>query len=139
MNIFKDFIIIDDDDTNNRLCRKIIEKTFSDVNISTFTDPRQGLEHIVGIYSQKDNDSKAILLLDISMPVIDGWNFLDQFDILDGRIKDRVKIQLLSSSLNVKDMERAKTNKNVEYYLVKPLNIESVRQVVQMMNEKESK
>ena len=136
MSHFKDFIIIDDDSINNKLCRKIIEKTYTDANIVDFTDPIEGFEHIVKQYSKNDSDSKGILLLDISMPVMDAWEFLEQFEKLDPHIKNRVKIHILSSSVNKQDMARAQSNKNVEYYLIKPLTKESIRLIVHVLNKR---
>jgi len=136
MSHFKDFIIIDDDSINNKLCRKIIEKTYTDANIVDFTDPQEGFDHIVKEYSKKDSDSKGILLLDISMPVMDAWEFLEQFEKLDAHIKNRVKIHILSSSVNKQDMARAQSNKNVEYYLIKPLTKESIRLIVHVLNKR---
>ena len=135
MNAFKDFIIIDDDIINNKLCRKIIEKTFPDAETVDFTDAKEGLDYIIKKYSP-ESDKKVIVLLDISMPVMDAWEFLEVFDALDTGIKNRVKIHILSSSINKDDMMKAQTNSNVEYYLIKPLTIESIRLIVNVLNKK---
>ncbi len=139
MSDFKDFIIIDDDKLNNKVCRNIIERTYADAHITDFVDPQEGFDHIVHKYSKKDSDSKAILLLDISMPVMDAWEFLDRFENLDATIKKRVKVHILSSSVNKQDMVRAEANENVEYYLIKPLTRESIKLIVHVLNKKLSK
>jgi two-component SAPR family response regulator len=135
MSDFKDFIIIDDDIINNKLCRKIIEKTFPDAKITDFINAREGLDFIIEKYSKRGNE-KVIVLLDISMPIMNAWEFLDVFDNLDRELKDRVKIHILSSSINKNDMMRAQTNINVEYYLIKPLTRESIRLIVNVLNKK---
>jgi CheY-like chemotaxis protein len=136
MSYFKDFIIIDDDSINNKLCRKIIEKTYPESTIMDFTDPQEGFDHIVSKYSKKGTELKAILLLDISMPVMNAWEFLELFEKLDEDIKTRIKIHILSSSVNKEDMARAQSNKNVEYYLIKPLTKESIRLIVHVLNKR---
>ena len=136
MSHFRDFIIIDDDEINNTLCRKIIEKTYPDAVITDFTDPKKGFDYIAGKYSIPGSEEKAILLLDISMPVLTAWDFLDLFENLDAGIKNRVKIHILSSSVNKADMSRAQSNKNVEYYLIKPLTKESIRLIVHVLNKR---
>lgn len=118
------------------MCCGVIEETYSDAAVVEFTDPYSGLEYIVNHFSKKDSVSKVIVLLDISMPVMDGWEFLEQFGKLDQHIKDRVKINILSSSLNSEDMARAQSNKNVEYYLTKPLNRESLKLIVNVLNKR---
>jgi CheY-like chemotaxis protein len=136
MGHFNDFIIIDDDEINNKLCRKIIEKTYPDAFIADFTDPQEGFNYIVREYSGSRSDTKAILLLDINMPVLDAWDFLELFDKVDERVKSRVKVHILSSSVNKADMSRAQSNKNVEYYLIKPLTKESIRLIVHVLNKR---
>jgi CheY-like chemotaxis protein len=70
------------------------------------------------------------------MPVMDAWDFLDKFDKLDELTKSRIKIYILSSSINKNDMARAQSNKYVEYYLIKPLNKESIRLIVHVLHKR---
>ena len=135
MSHFKDFVIIDDDIINNKLCRKIIEKTYPDAIITDFTNAREGLDFIIEKYTENP-DEKVIVLLDISMPIMNAWEFLDVFDKLDPSIKGRVKVHILSSSINKNDMIKAQTNPNVEYYLVKPLTKEAIMLIVNVLNKK---
>ncbi len=136
MSYIKNFIIIDDDVINNTLCRKIIEKTYEGATITDFTDPQEGFDYIVKKYSNSNSDERSILLLDISMPVLNAWDFLDLFDKLDAHVKNKVKIHILSSSVNKQDMMRAQSNRNVEYYLIKPLTKESIRLIVHVLNKR---
>src|SRR5580692_4416927 len=117
MTISTRFIIIDDDEFNNKICTVTLEKMSKDADIITFLDPMAGFNYIVSEYA-KPTDTTAILFLDINMPVMNGWEFLDRFDTLDTKIKNRIKIYILSSSVDKRDMERAKVNKNVIHYLV---------------------
>ena len=135
MSHFKDFVIIDDDIINNKLCRKIIEKTYPDASITDFTNAREGLDFIIEKYTANQDD-KVIVLLDISMPIMNAWEFLDVFDKMEPTIKSRVKVHILSSSINKNDMMRAQTNPNVEYYLVKPLTKEAIMLIVNVLNKK---
>lgn len=135
MSHFKDFVIIDDDIINNKLCRKIIEKTYPDAEITDFTNAREGLDFIIEKYTRNANE-KVIVLLDISMPIMNAWEFLDVFSTLDASLKGRVKVHILSSSINKNDMMRAQTNPDVEYYLIKPLTKESIMLIVNVLNKK---
>lgn len=123
----KYFIVIDDDAINNKICKTVIEKIYQDTDVNTFTDPIQGFEFIVSEYSNPKNDNSAILFLDINMPVMDAWDFLNLFDKLDTALRNRITIFILSSSVNKADMERAMSNRNVSYYLIKPLTKESIK------------
>ena len=131
------FIVIDDDALNNKICRVCIEKIYIGANVTTFTDPKEGFNHMVSEYSSTGHTDNAILFLDINMPTMTGWEFLDLFDGLDDSIKRRVKIYILSSSVDKRDMEKAKTNKNVVYYLIKPLTKETIALITYAQKKKD--
>ncbi len=136
MNFLDHFIIIDDDKVNNKLCRKVLEKTYPGVGITDFSDPVQGFNYIAGTYNTPPFPGKAILLLDINMPVLNAWDFLDQFETIEPEVKNRIRIYVLSSSIDKDDMHRAQSNKNVEYYLIKPLTRESIKLIVHVLNKR---
>ncbi len=136
MNVSTRFIIIDDDEFNNKICTVTIEKISADADIKTFMDPLEGFVHIVSHYAKPGNMDTAILFLDLNMPVMNGWEFLDRFEELEESVKKRIKIYILSSSVDKRDMERAKANKNVQHYLVKPLTRETIRLVTHSQNRK---
>ena len=69
------------------------------------------------------------------MPVMNGWDFLQRFNQFDTAIKDRVKIYILSSSDDRRDLDKAKSDPNVIDYLVKPLTRETIRQVTESQNK----
>jgi response regulator RpfG family c-di-GMP phosphodiesterase len=136
MNYFNNFIIIDDDRVNNALCTKIIEDIYPKATIRDFIDAQKGLDHISEKYASPDGNKKAILLLDIMMPEMDAWDFLAAFDKMEQAVKDSVKIYILSSSVDKADMSRAQSNQYVEYYLIKPLNKESIRLMVHVLHKR---
>jgi CheY-like chemotaxis protein len=123
------YIIIDDDEFNNKICTVTLEKMFKDAEVVTFLDPVKGFDHLVSEYSKPGNEHNAILFLDINMPVMNGWEFLDRFETLDPAIKEHIKIYILSSSVDKRDIERARLNKNVAQYIVKPLTKDVITQV----------
>ena len=130
------FIVIDDDALNNKICRACIEKLFKDAHATTFTDPLIGFDHVAAEYALPDVEHEAILFLDINMPVMNGWEFLEKFESLDESIKKKVKIYILSSSVDKRDMERAQANKNVVYYLIKPLTKETIALITYAQKKK---
>jgi CheY-like chemotaxis protein len=134
MNVFTRFIVIDDDEFNNKICTVTIEKISKEADIKTFLNPFEGFDHIVSEYSKTTHDATAIVFLDINMPVMNGWEFLERFAALDDAIKGRIKIYILSSSVDKRDIQKAKENKHVVHYLVKPLTKETIRLVTYSQN-----
>ena len=136
MNVSTRFIVIDDDEFNNKICSVTLEKIDKSSNIKTFLSPVEGFAHIVTEYSRTDNNESAVLFLDINMPVMNGWEFLDRFEELAPTIKNRIKIYILSSSVDKADMMRAQNDPNVEYYLIKPLTKESIRLIIHVLGRR---
>jgi len=116
-----DFMIIDDDPVNNKICSKIIELNIAGAYIETFTDPESGLKYIHSKYSD-NNARNAVLFLDINMPSLTGWQVLDAFKNFPGQVKERVKIFMLSSSISFSDKERAIDCSDVWGYVEKSLS-----------------
>ncbi len=99
------FIVVDNDPVNNLLCDLAIRDEVSDANFLAFTDPLKAFDHISA--TDEGNNSMNILLLDINMPIWSGWDFVEHFDKLDEKIKNRFKIYMLSSSIDNNDKQRA--------------------------------
>ncbi len=130
MNISTRFIIIDDDEFNNKICTVTIEKISKEVDIKTFLDPLEGFIHIVTEYGKSGNSDTAILFLDINMPVMNGWEFLEKYELLNPSVKNSIKLFILSSSVDDRDIERARNNSNIVSYLAKPITKEVIVNLV---------
>ena len=125
------FILIDDDPMNNLICKLTIEMTMGECEIKAFVNPELGFEYVQSDFS-KLKDTSALLLLDINMPIMSGWEFLELFDNLNYPVKDRVRICILSSSIDDRDKERSYANKNVADFLVKPLTDKDIIRITTM-------
>ncbi|WP_300565445.1 response regulator [Flavobacterium sp.] len=117
---YKRFIVIDDDPINNFLCTRNIKKSVQDADIITFTEGETGLDYIKSYFSEP-NIGKAILFLDINMPTMSGWEFMEQFQNINSVIKDQILIYILSSSVNQSDKQKAKIHPDIIDYIEKPL------------------
>lgn len=121
-----DFIIIDDDPINNKLCQLNIKKTVPEAYIRTFTNPEEGLKYLQELISV-DEKNNTILYLDINMPEMNGWEFMEKFEKLTPELREIVKVYILSSSVNPRDREKAINNENITDYIVKPLTSETIK------------
>ena len=125
------FILIDDDPMNNLICKLTIEMTFGQTDVKAFVNPENGLEYFQNEFAAL-KDTSALLLLDIHMPSMSGWEFLEMFDNLSFEIKDRVRVCILSSSIDDRDKQRSYANKNVLDFLVKPLTDKDILRITAM-------
>jgi CheY-like chemotaxis protein len=121
-------LLIDDDHMTNYLHKRVISKASLTSSIIVSTNGKEGIEELLKI---EDGDldnikSKVIVFLDINMPVMDGWTFLEVFKEIKNKLNFEINIFVLSSSINPDDKARAEKNSFVTKYINKPLNKESI-------------
>ena len=124
-----DFIVIDDDRTNNTICRKIILNVAPEAKVETFFDPNAGLVHIQSNYGHHKANN-VILLLDINMPTLFGWEVLEEFRKFPELTRSHFKIFMLSSSFDYHDKEKANQNPLVSGYIEKPLTVLKIQAIL---------
>jgi CheY-like chemotaxis protein len=130
MNKIDRFMIIDDDPMNNMFCKHIIRDVMPAVETIDFLQPDKGLEYITSGYAAPDISCNTLLLLDINMPVMSGWEFLGLYDQLTDHIKKQFTVYILSSSVDPRDRSTALENKNIRGYLTKPLHASMLRNII---------
>ena len=114
-------LLIDDDAGNNTVSRIFLKKVVIETEIVAFTDPELGLEYIATEYAKKP--VTTILLLDINMPILSGWDVLERFMRMPEAIKKYFTIYILTSSINRDDKQRAAAHPLVSAYIEKPMTI----------------
>lgn len=113
-------VMIDDDKVQLLIASKVIKSLGVPVSVVDFAEPDKALEYLI---TAAGNDTLPdILFLDINMPVIDGWDLLDQFAAMKNVYPGKVKIYMLSSSINDQDIERARANPFISDFVSKPLH-----------------
>jgi len=119
-DILAGFIVIDDDPINNNICKKYVEFSFGDMPVKTFTHPRVAVEHIRSAYTLPA-EKQTVILLDINMPVLTGWEVMEELSDLPDEVKAQFIIYILSSSIAAEDKERAAANPQIKGFIEKPL------------------
>ncbi|MCF8253218.1 MAG: response regulator [Bacteroidia bacterium] len=119
MEIQKKVLLIDDDPINNYVNKRLITRLFSVVEIVEFLDAVSALEYL------KEN-TPEIIFLDINMPEMDGWQFLENYRTYT----NRTKVVILTSSIDPSDRLRSEQFDFVEGFFVKPLNISNTNEAL---------
>lgn len=120
MTTLKTLTLVDDDDIFVFLTTKIIEQTNLVDLIKVFGN---GLDAINFLKENKNNVDALpdIILLDLSMPIMNGWQFLEKYNKLNPTIGKKITIYICSSSISPDDITRAKTISEVSDYIIKPI------------------
>ena len=113
-------LIVDDDDIVVFLHKTILKKSGLNLNVLSFSNGKEALNYL--LKNKKDND-QFLVLLDINMPIMNGWEFLEQ--IKQTSLAERVHVVMVTSSVYKKDQDKATSYKNVIDFLVKPFKTES--------------
>ena len=108
---------IDDDPLSNKFNTMLIRKIHPDVEIVTFVNAEEALMQLRDAAAPKPE----VIFLDLNMPVMNGWDFMDEFKKLDLKIE----IVILTSSNDASDKKKAKEHKEVKDFVVKPLTKET--------------
>jgi CheY-like chemotaxis protein len=122
-------IIIDDDPLNNFIFREMVAHFNKKTEVFDFQSAEAGLEFISKNYPDYSG-KKTILFLDLAMPRMDGWEFLDHFDEFDSMTKNAFIINILSSSIKGEDKEKAGFSPYVMEYVNKPFSVETLKRVI---------
>lgn len=125
----KEIWIVDDDNIFQIIVRKIIGKMEL---FSSFSSYKNGKDAIDALKKAAENNENIpdIILLDINMPVMDGWEFMDEIVSYKSKLNQKIAIYIVSSSIAVQDKDKAKTYAEILGFLSKPITMDALYEIV---------
>jgi CheY-like chemotaxis protein len=121
--------LIDDDPAFVYITEKIIEKTNHFKEVKVFDNGLNALNYLKENLNS-DTHLPDIIFLDLSMPVMDGWQFLDEYALLKIKDKSKITVYICSSSISPYDITRAKSISEVTDFIIKPITKEKLTEIV---------
>jgi CheY-like chemotaxis protein len=124
-------LLIDDDDVTNFMNRMIIAREEIANHIEVALNGKEAIEYLCQNPTEKATPKSILILLDINMPVMDGWEFLQAYHDLHGVQSGQIIIFMLTTSSNPGDKLRAEKIPEVAGFLNKPLRIEIIGEIIE--------
>ncbi|HXH19888.1 MAG TPA: response regulator [Chitinophagales bacterium] len=127
MNKLDCVLLVDDDEICNFLNENVIRLMDGNLKVQNALNSQTAMDFVLA----RKSDSPLLILLDLNMPVMDGFEFLDEFIHLPEKKRNNIVIVILTSSDYEKDRERARKYNVVSGYVIKPLTHEKMVSIVE--------
>ncbi len=125
----KGVLLVDDDSINNYINARLIKKVNITDDLAISLNGQEAITYLNKLISE-NKECPSLILLDINMPVMDGFEFVNSFQELSFENNKEVVIVMLSTSENFKDIEKVNSNPKISGFLNKPLTEEKIFNVL---------
>lgn len=132
--MFTKILCVDDDSITLMLCKKVIAKAEFSSEIDTCSNGEEALKYFENLKKEKELNTTIVepqlIFLDLNMPIMNGWEFLDIFSKSQFYSTfSEIKVIVLSSTIDPRDIEKAKQYPMVLNFLSKPITIEILQTI----------
>ncbi|MDC6351019.1 response regulator [Zeaxanthinibacter sp. PT1] len=126
--------IIDDDPIFIYGTKRIMKEVNFCDEILVYQNGQQALDGLSSIV-ESDENFPSVIFLDLNMPIMNGWEFLDQLITINHPKKDNLIIYIISSSIDPRDLERVKDYEIVHNYILKPVTPKDLSTVMEVLHD----
>jgi len=131
MNSIGTVMLVDDNDTDNFISKRIIEITKFSSNVIVKNSGKSALDYLVE-NKESPESIPDIIFLDINMPIVDGFVFLYEYEKFSNSVKDKCRVIILSSSDNKRDIDKIINNDFVIKFVTKPLTEKTLEEIKEL-------
>ncbi len=122
-------LLVDDDTVNNFIVVNTLNKLDITDNVDSVLNGLEGIEYLKAKIEYNKALIPSVIFLDINMPVMDGWEFLEEFELLPEEVKDNCNIYMVSSSVYEDDIAKSRQYKSVKDFISKPLMRDKILEI----------
>ena len=127
-------LLIDDDEATNFVHKLIIEKAEIETEVVACMSGQMGLDYLTcqGEFAANENyPQPGIVFLDINMPGMNGWEFLEHYEKLPAEQKGKIVVAMLTTSMNPDDRKAGESNQNINDFMHKPLLEDMLMEIIE--------
>jgi len=124
-------LLVDDDEINNFISIKLIKKAVDNADIKACLNGRFAIDELSEMQKEDPSRLPDFILLDINMPIMNGWEFLDEYKRLHIDPLGKSKIYIISSSVFSNDISKARSYPLVRNFVSKPLSVEKIKEMLE--------
>lgn len=120
-------LLVEDNEITNFYNKHLFIKNKYVKHVQIATNGKKALDYLNKVSIE---DKPNLILLDLNMPVMDGFEFLDEFEKLEAELREGIIICILTTSLHEEDLEKAKNYAFISEYCKKPLSTSQIRNIL---------
>lgn len=128
--------IVDDDDVYQYTITRALKSDRLVKKMLVFSDGEEALDFVTDNIGKKEN-LPDVIFLDVNMPIMDGWQFLEEYVKIKPRVGKQITIYMVTSSVDPVDVEKAEKFQEISDYLVKPIQPDQLRELVATLENRD--
>lgn len=122
-------ILIDDSESDNFIHKKLFEESGCTTEIVIMTSAANALDYLVK--NQEKHTYPGMILLDVNMPRMDGWDFIKEYKKLPEETQTAYVLNIFTNSSKLSDMDKA-SKTHIKSYVKKPLSISKIENLMKL-------
>lgn len=122
--------VIDDNDVYQFVMKNSINKLNPNIKILAYLNGEEGIQSLKKMIADQQ-PLPDVILLDINMPIMDGWEFMNEFIKIKSQMQQVMPIYLTTSSLDASDIDKAKKYEDITGFLSKPIDRHTLLKITQ--------
>ena len=126
-------MLVDDSELDSLIFKMLIKMVLAKTDIEACSNGKIAIDRIRQLNEEQPGNLPDYIFLDIRMPEMDGWEFLQEYHKLEIPAASQSKIYMLSSSIDPHDLERSRIHPQVAGYLSKPIDINKLRDILNLV------
>ena len=130
MSALHEILLVDDNPADNFIHKSVIERLQAANSVTVTEDGAQALDYLRDIAESPQRQMPELIFLDINMPRMNGWEFLDQLETMEEVMQNTIVVMMLTTSLHPDDQAAANQRSELAGFLNKPLTRDSLQQLL---------